>query len=218
MTTDSLAAALAELQTQLPPITKDLTAKVETRGGSSYKYTYADLAQISREVLPLLGKLGLSFTSRPTLRADGRFVLSYKLLHVSGEHESGEYPLLDKGTPQEVGSAITYARRYCLCAVTGVAPEDDDHDAVQAERAAQREAKKKAAPKNGVTAQQNLRMQKLFKELGMTDRDAKLGYAREVVGRELGSATELTGVEADKVIARLESWAAQEQPPADGAA
>lgn len=214
----SIAAALAELQTQLPPITKDLTAKVKSeRTGTQYSYSYADLAMISREVLPILGKLGLSFTARPTLRGE-RFVLAYELHHVSGESLAGEYPLPDRGTPQEIGGAITYARRYCLCAVTGVAPEDDDNDAALAEKAARRDARKKAAPSNGVTAQQNLRMQQLFKELGMTDRDAKLGYAREVVGRDLGSATELTGVEADKVIARLESWAAQEQPPADGAA
>ncbi len=208
-TSATLAAALAELQTQLPAISKDLTANV-----GSYRYSYADLAMISREVLPILGKLGLSFTSCPTLR-DGRFVLAYQLLHSSGAGISGLYPLPEKGSPQEIGGAITYARRYCLCAVTGVAPEDDDNDAALAEKAARRDLKKRAMPKDGINAQQTLKMNKLFRELGMTDRDAKLGYAREVVGRELGSATELTGAEADKVIERLESWAAQEQPPGD---
>lgn len=210
-TSATLAAALAELQTQLPAISKDLTANV-----GSYRYSYADLAMISREVLPILGKLGLSFTSCPTLR-DGRFVLAYQLLHSSGAGIAGLYPLPEKGSPQEIGGAITYARRYCLCAVTGVAPEDDDNDAALAEKAARRDAKKRAMPKDGINAQQTLKMNKLFRELGLTDRDAKLGYAREVVGRELASATELASAEADRVIERLESWAAQEQPPGDPA-
>jgi hypothetical protein len=211
-----LAAALAELQTQLPLITKDQTAKVDTRTGGSYKYSYADLAQISRAVLPILGKLGLSFTSRPTLREDGKFVLAYELLHTSGESRGGEYPLPVGGSPQEIGGAITYARRYCLCAATGVAPEDDDNDAVLAERAAKRDARKQGTPKDGINSHQQLRMQQLFREVGLADRDEKLKYATEIVKRRLASATELTRSEADQVIEKLERWAAPEQPPAAG--
>ena len=62
----SLAAALAELQTQLPHIGKSKTAKVTTKDKGSYSYTYADLGVISRELLPLMAKLGLSFSSKPT--------------------------------------------------------------------------------------------------------------------------------------------------------
>lgn len=212
-----MAAALAELQTQLPAITKDLTAKVQSeRTGKSYSYTYADLAQVSREVLPILGKLGLSFTSRPTLREDGRFVLAYKLLHTSGESEAGEYPLPEKGTPQEIGGAISYARRYCLCAVTGVAPEDDDNDAQLAERAAKRQERKQSVVKGGITSQHQVKMAQLFRKVGLTDRGEKLNYAIEVVKHPLGSATEMTADEADQVIAKLESWAAQSEPPEGG--
>ncbi len=75
----------------------------------------------------LLGEHGLAWVTRPTV-VDGRFVLAYELRHTSGEAITGEYPLTG-GTPQEIGSAITYARRYCLCSVTGVAPESDDDDA-----------------------------------------------------------------------------------------
>jgi len=134
--TATLAAALAELQTKLPRIGKDKKAKVRTKTGADYTYDYANLATVSREILPLLGEFGLSFTARPTLRDDGKFVLAYSLLHVSGEREDGVYPLPSGGTPQEIGSAITYARRYCLCAVTGAAPDDDDDDAQAAEKAA----------------------------------------------------------------------------------
>jgi hypothetical protein len=123
--TKGLAHALAILQTRLPEIKKDQTAKVKTKTGADYSYKYVDLAQISRALLPVLGDLGLSFIATPTT-IEGRFVLAYKLLHVSGESESGVYPLPSDGSPQSMGSAITYARRYCLSAVTGIAPDEDD--------------------------------------------------------------------------------------------
>ena len=125
--TNGLARALASLMTKLPEIRKDQTAKVKTEK-TQYSYKYVDLAQITRQLMPLLGELGLSFIAKPTT-IDGRFVLAYKLLHVSGEFESGEYPLPSSGTPQSMGSAITYARRYCLSAVTGIAPDEDDDGA-----------------------------------------------------------------------------------------
>lgn len=131
--TDNLAAALARFQEKLPQIKKTETAQVRSEKGN-YTYTYADLADVSAQIMPLLGEVGLAFLCRPTNTADGRFVLTYSLLHVSGEREDGEYPLPTGGSPQQLGSAITYGRRYCLCAVTGAAPDNDDDDAAAAQR------------------------------------------------------------------------------------
>ena len=135
-----LASALAAVQEALPRIHKGQSATVPMKGGGQYSYTYADLADVSAQILPLLGKNGLAFTAWPTLTGN-RFVLRYELLHSSGESKGGEYPLPMDAGAQALGSAITYARRYCLCAVTGVAPDDDD-DAAAAEagRAAERDA------------------------------------------------------------------------------
>ena len=143
-----IAAAIAELQANLPAIVKGETAKVDTKGGGSYTYNYADLAELSAELLPLLANHGLSFVCCPTLRDDGQFVLDYRLLHKSGELITGDYPLPLQGGPQAQGSAITYARRYVLCAVTGVAPEDDDGRAAQA-ASQPRPAKSSAAGASG---------------------------------------------------------------------
>ena len=209
--TSGLNEALADLQTQLPHIAKNNRAKVPTKAGGSYEYQYADLAEISRQVLPLLGKLGLSFTSRPTLVGD-RLVLVYELRHISGESIDGVWPLPDRGTPQEIGSAVTYARRYCLCAVTGLAPDNDDEDAVLAESAARKMrverveekiAAAQAPAEPRITAEQQREMQTLFKDAGVVDKAEKLKYAVGVVGRPIGSATELTQAEAGKVIDRL---------------
>lgn len=128
-----LTEALAKVQAAIPAIPKSQTARVETRSGGSYTYTYANLAKITPLVLPLLGANGLAWVTRPTMTPAG-FVLEYELRHTEGGTISGTYPLPDptRVTPQEIGSAITYARRYTLCSVVGVAPDDDDDDAAAA--------------------------------------------------------------------------------------
>jgi hypothetical protein len=144
-----LAAALAAVQQELPAIRKAETGEVSgtTKEGKAYRYTYsyADLAAVSAAIMPLLGKNGLAFTAWPTT-VDGRLVLRYHLLHSSGERMDGEYPLPggDRVTAQQLGSAITYARRYCLCAVTGVAPDDDDDAAAADGAKAQQRAEQQA--------------------------------------------------------------------------
>lgn len=131
----SLAAALAALQAELPHIGKDSAAVVETKTGRTYGYKYAGLAAVSEALLPLMARLGLSFTCSPTM-LDGQFVLEY-VLRLAGcdEKVEGWYPL-PASSPQTIGGAITYARRYCLLAVTGAAPDEDDDDAQAAEDAA----------------------------------------------------------------------------------
>jgi ERF superfamily len=121
---DTLAAALAAFQASLPAVHKGATGQVP--GKRSYKY--ADLADLSATVLPLLAAQGLSWMTMPTYDEAGRFVLQYELLHTSGEKRTGTYPL-PTGTAWEVGSALTYGRRYCLAAVTGVAADEDDDGA-----------------------------------------------------------------------------------------
>lgn len=127
-TQKNLAAALAAFQAELPNIGKDSKATVPGKDGKAgYSYRYADLASISAVALPIAAKHGLSFSARPTLDGQGRFVLAYALRHSSGESDTGAYPLPPAtAKPQEIGSAITYARRYALCSVLGIAPDEDD--------------------------------------------------------------------------------------------
>lgn len=124
-----IATALAEFQKELPTVNKDKTAKMGT-----YSYTYTDLATLTHTVIPLLVKHGLTFTSAPRATDTG-YELVGTLLHTSGEKLEGALPIYGR-QPQEIGSAITYARRYLLGAMTGVVTEDDDDGqrAVKAER------------------------------------------------------------------------------------
>lgn len=131
----TLAAALAAFQAEVPTIKKANTATVASQKGS-YQYAYADLSDVTERALPLLGKHGLAWTTRPTLvfGPDGSqaFVLEYALKHsLTDEALEGTYPLPNplETNAQGLGAALTYARRYLLCAVTGVAPGGDDDDA-----------------------------------------------------------------------------------------
>ena len=125
---ESLAAALAELQQHLPRITK--TAEGQ-------RSRYADLPTVTDALLPFLGARGFAFTAVPTITFDAggdelKFVLDFRLTYApTGEEIGGFYPL-GTGNPQQLGSAITYARRYCLLAVTGAAPDDGSDDDGQA--------------------------------------------------------------------------------------
>lgn len=135
-----LAKALAEFQTDIPHVGKDNTADA-----GNYSYKYADLTAITEAAMPLLSKRGLSFTCGPTMSEYG-FVLRYALKHTSGEEVTGDYPLPDpaKSSPQQIGSAISYGRRYCLTAVTGIAPGGEDDDGAKAADArAQRPAQER---------------------------------------------------------------------------
>lgn len=144
----NLASALAAFQSELPSIKKGNTAKVKSeRTGSEYSYSYADLTDVSEIALPLLGKHGLAWSAQPTL-LDDMFVLHYSLTHESGEALEGIYPLPAATTPpQQLGSAITYARRYALTAITGLAPGGDDDDAQAAPSAPARQTRAAAKPK-----------------------------------------------------------------------
>lgn len=144
-----IAAALAAVQTEIPAVAKGETAEVLTKSGQKYHYQYAPLEVITPLILPLLGRNGLAWSAQPTLMGDV-FVLHYALTHESGEAIEGIYPLPDPMAikPQQLGEAITYARRYALCAVTGVAPGGDDDDAAGAnDKPASSRVKKTLPPK-----------------------------------------------------------------------
>lgn len=95
-----------------------------------YSYGYATLENILNEVRPLLSEQGLSVTQAPVIE-EGQVGVITTLIHSSGQFL--EFPpiyiRLEKQTPQGVGSAITYARRYSLSAILGIASEEDDDGA-----------------------------------------------------------------------------------------
>lgn len=234
----SLTDALIALQARLPHITKDAEATVKTKDGQ-YTYSYANLASIHDAVFPLLADYGLAWICRPTFIGDGNervFVLAYTLRHAaSGEEENGDYPLPVNATAQQIGSAITYARRYCLCAVLGIAPAEDDDDGDAASvppptwqppaNPRTRKAERHRGPlpddqwttpdpggespedrPGSMNDTQRRRMMALFTRAGITERADRLAYAMSKLDLpELASSNDLSMRQAGELIAHLES-------------
>lgn len=123
----TIEAALVAFQADMPVIPKTHTANVPTKNGGTYSYTYADLADVTAAVIPLLNRHGLVFSACPRATERG-YELVGKLIHVSGATVEGSLPL-HGNSPQDIGSALTYARRYLLGCMTGIVTEDDDDGA-----------------------------------------------------------------------------------------
>ncbi len=116
-----LADALAKAQAIMKPALKEAE-------NPFFKSRYADLASVWDAIREPLTKNGLSVVQVTTACANGSEIhLETKLLHASGEWISGELTMKPvKPDPQSIGSCLTYARRYALAAITGVASEEDD--------------------------------------------------------------------------------------------
>ena len=119
---NEIAAALAKAQGAIEGAVKGSL-------NPHFKNKYADLASVWEACRKPLADNGLSVVQTTGI-IDGSAVLITQLLHSSGESIQGVTPLLmGKQDMQALGSAITYARRYGLAAIVGVAPEDDDGQA-----------------------------------------------------------------------------------------
>lgn len=136
-----LAEALAKAQGEIKGAAKDST-------NPHYRSKYADLASVWDACRQALTKNGLSVVQLPDVSADGVF-LHTTLAHSSGQWMRGTMPVKPvQDTPQGLGSALTYARRYSLAAMVGVAPDDDDDgNAASAGTPANNGHSRTAAPK-----------------------------------------------------------------------
>lgn len=118
-----LAASLAKAQAAFPAIPRDRKVTVKTRSGDQYTFKYAPLDTILSAVRAPLSANGLAISQM--LEGDALVTV---LLHESGAHLQGTVPLPHNNgdTVQQLGSAITYLRRYALQAILGIASEEDD--------------------------------------------------------------------------------------------
>ena len=116
----AIATALVKAQMAYGPALKSSV-------NPHFKSKYADLASCFDAVREALNNNGIAIIQRTHAGAHGVSIETL-LIHLSGETLSGgilEIPAV-KQDPQGFGSALTYARRYSLMCVCGIAPEDDD--------------------------------------------------------------------------------------------
>lgn len=90
-----------------------------------FKSKYASLGAVIDATLPVLARHNIVAKQRVVL-IDGRLYLKTWLEHPSGEKDEPSYWPIAEGTPQQMGSSLTYARRYGLSCVGGIASEEDD--------------------------------------------------------------------------------------------
>jgi hypothetical protein len=115
---NELAAALAKAQGLM-------TAAAMDKTNTHFKTKYATLSSVLEAIRKPLTDNGIAVTQTTELR-DGAFCLVTRLAHSSGQWLAGEYLLPANVSPQQLGSALTYARRYSLSAIACIAADEDD--------------------------------------------------------------------------------------------
>ncbi len=121
MSTDisKLAEALAKAQGIMRGAKEDTS-------NTFFKSKYADLTSVWEACRESLSSNGLSVCQMIDSESEKMRLITI-LMHSSGQWVKSFMPIIPKQmTVQDVGSAMTYARRYALAAIVGVCPEDDD--------------------------------------------------------------------------------------------
>jgi hypothetical protein len=115
-----IATALAKAQANMGKALKQAN-------NPHFRSKYADLGNVMDACLPALNEAGIALIQPTGEDEHGRFVETILIHGESGESLTCRVPLIvSKNDMQGYGSAVTYARRYGLMAMAGIAPEDDD--------------------------------------------------------------------------------------------
>lgn len=119
---DKLAEALAKAQGTMEAAKQD-----SLMVGEKYSFKYASLAAVHAAIRGPLSANGLAYTQVLDQWEPGKLILITTLMHVSGQFVRSIFPLPPAGgNMQAFGSALTYAKRYSIAAMIGIASDEDD--------------------------------------------------------------------------------------------
>jgi hypothetical protein len=125
----SLASALAKAQAELVNPEKSLVATIRDGSAAERSFRYAPLSSGLDIVRKTLGQHEIATVQTTAIdQAAGTVNLTTVLAHASGEWIASDWPvcaIADMATPRRMGAALTYARRYALFTLVGIAGEDD---------------------------------------------------------------------------------------------
>ena len=130
-TVAALASALAKAQAELINPEKSLTATIRTGrpGERERSFRYAPLSSGLDIVRKTLGQHEIATLQTTAIdQTAGMVHLTTTLAHASGEWIASDWPvcpIAETANPQRMGAALTYARRYALFTLVGIAGEDD---------------------------------------------------------------------------------------------
>lgn len=209
-TIGNLAKALCMAQGEITFALKDCTADMGMKGG---KRKYADLQSVIDAVKPALVKNELAYAQQVMPAQEG-IALRTTLMHSSGEWIAGEIhlPIDRMGGVQGMGSALTYARRYALSAIVGVAPDEDD-DGQAAQDAWQNQKQQKvprqqqapaAAQKPSPEFVQKMgEIKALLENAGFHDPQSRMDEQSRILGKPISKPSDLTMDDLDRVLGTL---------------
>src|SRR5437879_4497977 len=125
-----IASALAKAQSELSNPEKSLTATIRSPfpREADRIFRYASLASGLDIVRKSLGQHEIATIQTTSIDQNGQIQLTTLLAHASGEWISSDWPVCsssETAVPHRMGAALTYARRYALFALVGIAGEDD---------------------------------------------------------------------------------------------
>jgi len=121
---DKLAEALSKAQSEIKGAKKNSV-------NPFFKSDYADLDTVIKSCLPQLTKNGLSIIQGNDVCNKGSFYVTTMLLHSSGQWVKSKLKMpITKADAQGVGATITYARRFALSSMVGIAQTDDDGNSI----------------------------------------------------------------------------------------
>ena len=195
-----IATALAKAQANMGKALKQAN-------NPHFRSKYADLGNVMDACLPALNEAGIALIQPTGEDERGRFVETILIHGESGEQLSCRVPLIvSKNDMQGFGSAVTYARRYGLMAMAGIAPEDDDGNAAAAAAPKQEQRQQRKAPSPDA-------IQNAANYLAQAD---SLDDLRDRWTKLPADVRAIDGVQAAKDAKKtaLEVFAPQEQPPA----
>lgn len=133
---NEVATALADFQAIVPVMPKDCEVDFRDRNSRRVNYKYTNLDTILTVIRPLLGKHGLSVIQAQEV-VSGRSYVSTMLLHKSGQFIRSRLLIVE--TPKDMkalGTVLTYAKRYALSALLGIASDEDLDNATNQDGAA----------------------------------------------------------------------------------
>ena len=185
----NIATALAAAQANMGKALKQAN-------NPHFRSKYADLGNVMDACLPALNEAGIALIQPTGEDEHGRFVETTLIHGESGEILSCKVPLIvAKNDMQGYGSAVTYARRYGLMAMAGIAPEDDDGNAAA-------KAAPKQEPPKPISADQ-------FQEMNDLIFDTETDEVKFCAYWKVDELTQMNAKQAADAIAMLKKKKAQ---------
>lgn len=143
-TSQSSTGASSEFWTAMSRAQLEMQSPKKLGVNPHFRSEYVRLEEILTGPVKTMNKHGLSVTQWPTCQ-DGAVLVKTCISHNSGQNIQHDLRLPCDANVQKIGSAISYARRYALQSILGIAGEDDDGNAASATKKPTKKVFKKAS-------------------------------------------------------------------------